>query len=74
MSLKDLHQIGIDSQNSFLKYNKEEIKLSKEFKILFTKIIQKDSKGKVLFSETTTIVKTSKGLTITYGSNCLHER
>lgn len=66
MSLKNLNQIGIDSQQSFLKYNKEEIKLSRDFKSLFTEIIQKNSKESVSFSEYTTIVKTSKGLTITF--------
>lgn len=66
MSLKNLNQIGIDSQQSFLKYNKEEIKLSKDFKALFTKIIQKNPKESVRFSEYTTIVKNSKGLTTTF--------
>lgn len=66
MSLKNLNQIGIDSQQSFLEYNKEEIKLSRDFKSLFTEIIQQNSKESVSFSEYTTIVKSSKGLTITF--------
>ncbi|MHA7942192.1 McrB family protein [Formosa sp. 3Alg 14/1] len=64
--MKNLNQIGIDSQKSFIKYNKEEVKLSKDFKLLFTEIIQIKSKESVSFSDFTTIIKTSNGLTITF--------
>ncbi|WP_299271801.1 McrB family protein [uncultured Psychroserpens sp.] len=66
MSLKNLNNIAIETQTSFLNYKKEEIELSDNFKKLFTQIIENDGKQKVSFSKHTTVVFTSKELTITF--------
>jgi hypothetical protein len=66
MSLKNLNEIANEAQTSFLNYKKEEIELSDNFKKLFTQIIESDGRQKISFSKHTTIVFTSKELTITF--------
>jgi len=66
MSLKNLNKIAKEAQISFLNYEKQEIELSDNFKKLFSQIIESDGKQKVSFSRHTTVVFTSKELTITF--------
>ncbi len=66
MILQDLNNIAEKAKLNYANYNQEEIELSEEFKRYFTEVIEKSNKEKVSFSKYTTIVHSSKGLTITF--------
>lgn len=66
MTLKDLHQLAIDSQNEFQNYKKEEVALTDSFKTKYTQLYHSNSGEKISFAQYTTIVETSSNLTITF--------
>lgn len=64
MSLKDLNQLAIQSQNKFRDYKKEEVALDSAFKSRYSELYQNSEK--ISFAQYTTIVETKSGLTITF--------